>query len=536
MMNFHEIFLGEEKFFNRKVAIFHAAIFFAAVAFLYLFSYSTSPLYKSFGDDSAIFQAVGKGWTQGLLPYVDMFENKGPLIFAIDAFGYLIYPRVGIFLLQIPFMYFSMLFACRAVGLYISGKTKFAAIIFTLIYYIGYYLDGNRTEEWSMPWLMASTYFFLRWLRDEKNFLPPSIGFFYGFGFGACVLLRAMNALPLCCYVLLTTFLLIRAGAFKNIWKNFLSFWSGFAIICLPFVIYFAAHGALYDMLYGTILINMTYTVESSGYPLNLIFAFYVTMNFLPLILLTLFGFLRLFKEKSKLMMSAFFVGGFMLIFMIKARPYLGYCALIVPTIPLLFIVADKMIRKLPGSLRKIWKVKSFSPKILATKLCVYCPLFIIGFACWLYASLFYMSLEILYAEKSYSEVARDKMICLAEFIPPQERNSVVTWGRSGFIADWILNTDIKSREKFFGYIKSFGEVDPSVRKNFFEHVRENRPKWVLYCWKKQELYSDMKDSIEMVFLSNKDTELEKFLTENYTLETMENISGQIVKLYRLRE
>ena len=136
----------------------HAALILASIMFVYFFSTSTSPRYVSFGDDSAIFQAVGAGWAQGYLPYVDLFENKGPLIFLIDALGWTIAPRVGVMLLQIPTMYLSMLFMWRTLGLYLSGKARLAAMALTLIYYALYYLDGNRTEEWSMPFLAAAMY------------------------------------------------------------------------------------------------------------------------------------------------------------------------------------------------------------------------------------------------------------------------------------------------------------------------------------------------------------------------------------------
>ena len=52
------------------------------------FSKTTSPLYTDVGYDSAMFQTIGKYWAQGYLPYVDLFDHKGPLIFFINAVGY----------------------------------------------------------------------------------------------------------------------------------------------------------------------------------------------------------------------------------------------------------------------------------------------------------------------------------------------------------------------------------------------------------------------------------------------------------------
>ena len=107
---------------NVRKIFLHAALILTSIAFLYLFSYSTSPRYFFIGNDSIIFQTVGKCWTEGVLPYVGTFENKGPLLFFVNAVGYLIYPRYGIMLLQIPFMYFSFLFMWRAVELYWSRR------------------------------------------------------------------------------------------------------------------------------------------------------------------------------------------------------------------------------------------------------------------------------------------------------------------------------------------------------------------------------------------------------------------------------
>ena len=41
----------------------------------------THPLYGGAGADSALFCAMGRGIAQGLTPYVDIIENKGPLFF-----------------------------------------------------------------------------------------------------------------------------------------------------------------------------------------------------------------------------------------------------------------------------------------------------------------------------------------------------------------------------------------------------------------------------------------------------------------------
>ena len=53
-----------------------------AALFVSAFSYGTSPFYVNHAfSDSAMFQVIGKGWAEGSLPYVDLWDSKGPLIF-----------------------------------------------------------------------------------------------------------------------------------------------------------------------------------------------------------------------------------------------------------------------------------------------------------------------------------------------------------------------------------------------------------------------------------------------------------------------
>ena len=66
-----------------------------AVGFTLVFSVSTSPLYPKYygatelidGGDSLQFQQIGKGWLEGKVPYRDMFDHKGPIIFLLICWG-----------------------------------------------------------------------------------------------------------------------------------------------------------------------------------------------------------------------------------------------------------------------------------------------------------------------------------------------------------------------------------------------------------------------------------------------------------------
>ena len=97
---------------------------FASTVFILLFSYSTSPLYPYYyGTDSAQFLTIGKAWALGKIPYIDVFDHKGPLIFFIDMLGFLISwggvkQTIGIMIIQIVFMSFTLIATNQIVKLY----------------------------------------------------------------------------------------------------------------------------------------------------------------------------------------------------------------------------------------------------------------------------------------------------------------------------------------------------------------------------------------------------------------------------------
>lgn len=540
-MNFKEVFFGDEKSFTFKVAFFHFMILSVSIFFLYFFSYSTSPRYFFIGMDSIIFQAVGKCWAEGLLPYVGTFENKGPLLFAINALGYMIYPRYGIFPLQIPFMYFSFLFMWRAVELYWSQRATALIWLFMIFWRASIFSEGNRTEEYSMPFLMAAAYFFLRYLKEEKNFLPPFVGFIYGLGFGACVLLRTTNGLPICCYVLLTTIFLIHAGAFKNIWQNFLSFCAGFVIICLPFVIYFAAHGALYDMIYGTILINIIHVTSYDTYLKTYYDMFIFTKNNSEPLLWLIFAALLniIFNLKSKLAWSGLFAGSAMLFMLIKSRPFIGYLELIASLLPILFAVLYSLKITLLPRLKEIWNIRGVSLKR------IFCKALILSLV-----SLFIYNIHSTSNEKfsrffktnnsaefiEYIRFKQNELYELQNLIPSEERNSVVCWGDSIPMSYFILESGIKPRCRFFGNIKSFfGKSDPAVIDEWVQNVCSDYPKWIVYSTLPEEYSGEEVDYFKDTFRRQRNPRVEEILDEKYILvEKMEWYD--LIRLYRLKE
>ena len=182
---------------KRRLAAAAAAVglLVLAAAFLLRFSYSTSFKWPEYcGYDSAIFQTIGKYWAQGSVPYRDLFDHKGPLIFFIDMIGYLIWGRAGILVPQTISLAVTLFFFWKLGRVYLPPLGAAAAAGVALVYLARTFDEGNMTEEYALPFIAASLWLAVRWcesLRETPDAPHPwRSAAVYGLSFGAILMLR----------------------------------------------------------------------------------------------------------------------------------------------------------------------------------------------------------------------------------------------------------------------------------------------------------------------------------------------------------
>ncbi len=244
-----------------------------AFVFLLLFAGATSPLAKNaWGYDSAFFILVGQGITKGLLPYRDFFDMKGPYLFLIEYIGQKIaYGRLGAFVMEWIFLTLTLA-AADAIYRLALKKDK-APVLFECVLLLPILLiacatfdSGNYTEEYSLPFLMFSTYLAVRYFRaadaDDCAAHPPLYAVFYGFSFGVLALIRITNAATIGAILLTIALHLLRTKQIKNLFSNALAFIAGVGIAAAPMIIYYAAHGVLSEMLTQVFLFGVSYSSE----------------------------------------------------------------------------------------------------------------------------------------------------------------------------------------------------------------------------------------------------------------------------------
>jgi hypothetical protein len=173
-----------------------------ATAFLLVFSKTTSPISISEGCDSAVFKSMGQAIWEGKVIYRDIFDNKGPVLYIINALGWGIAGRTGIFLLQIIgfSVFLSLMF--KTARLFTRGLWSFVSVIIALFIYTSFIFEGNQCEEWMIYAFAPAIYLSMRWYCDlkqdaEKAFSKRRVmrdGLFYGLVFAFTVFIRPNDA------------------------------------------------------------------------------------------------------------------------------------------------------------------------------------------------------------------------------------------------------------------------------------------------------------------------------------------------------
>lgn len=150
-------------------------IFFLALSLTALyFCTESSPFYaRNPWDDASIYFSIGKGIVQGYVPYRDMFDHKGPVVFFLFALGYLLTPDrfYGIYLLESLCFSGVLYFSFKIAGLYFEeGISEVLAVISMIFFLNGSFLVyGGSCEEFTMVIYAAVLYQYLAYFSGRKE-------------------------------------------------------------------------------------------------------------------------------------------------------------------------------------------------------------------------------------------------------------------------------------------------------------------------------------------------------------------------------
>lgn len=238
----------------------------------------SSPLYP-LNDwvDVHCFFTMGRGILEGIVPYRDLYEQKGPVLYFLFALSALISDRSfwGVFLTEVVTYGLFLYFSGRIAAIYLGEKPVvffITAIVGAVIPVSKAFAHGGGAEQLCLFMLVYSLFSVLLALH-EKRPLTFWEAFLNGV-FAAAVLYIKFTMLGF--YMGLALFVLIWYPSEKHTGKALLAtigqFLLGVGAVSAVVFGYFAIHGAVADFMTVYFYNNLfLYPVETKGSKLELI-------------------------------------------------------------------------------------------------------------------------------------------------------------------------------------------------------------------------------------------------------------------------
>ncbi len=207
-----------------------------------------SPLHEVYGhNDSAWFFMCGKAVMNGLTPYVDFTDSKGPLLWLVYGIGYLLSPRnyVGVWLLSCLVYAGTFYYNYRTARLLLQDDSKalLAVLLMPLAYFLPWFHYEIRAEDFcNLPVAVSVYYLFhLLYNREGWTYDVRRYGLVLGGCFMALVMIKWSIAIMQASMIVVALWYLIWERQEYGLAK-----WlaCGMAAVALPFVVWLVAAGA----------------------------------------------------------------------------------------------------------------------------------------------------------------------------------------------------------------------------------------------------------------------------------------------------
>ncbi len=297
-----------------------------AVIFIGICSKS-SPIYP-FNDwvDANCFMTVGKSMLHGLVPYKDLMEQKGTLLYIIHAVSALVSDTsfIGVFFFEILFATLFLFICNKILDLYNSEKQNYLwlPIIALAVYSSRAFCHGDSAEEICLPIVAYALYVGLKAIKNDA--LPDKKESFFIGVTSACMLWIKFSMLGVYIgwflYFLVTA---IKKKQFSEFWVRILYILFGVILMSAPIILYHILTGSLKDMIeayfYNNLFRYLRLNTAKTGFAsviLNVCKGgFEAFLELLFVFILMIIGAIPLVRSKNHKVLSFSWVTGICLFF-----------------------------------------------------------------------------------------------------------------------------------------------------------------------------------------------------------------------------
>jgi hypothetical protein len=233
---------------------------------LFLFAVSiciragTGPFAIPLGDSSA-FMYIAKLMQNGQVPYLDVFDHKGLLLYVINYIGLCLGGSTGIWIYEIISLFISM-FYCYKTALIITNNrmVSFFTVLCSYILLGTYFERGNYVEEYALPFISISLFIFIKHLFTKEYSIKTANLIILGLSFGAVLMLRPDMISVWIVYYTAIIIKLLFEKRYKLLIKYPIYILLGLFIVIIPCIIYLIANNAFSAFIAQYFEFNLKYS------------------------------------------------------------------------------------------------------------------------------------------------------------------------------------------------------------------------------------------------------------------------------------
>jgi hypothetical protein len=217
-------------------------------------------------SDAQLFAYFGFQWRHGHIPYVEIWDNKPPGIFAANALVFYLFPKSFAALASVEALYNlgfigTVYLLMRQLGAPLVVASLATASVSVASNLFHYHYGGNMTEVYLLWPATLSMYFFS---KARPPFQGPWV-LLAGFCSGVAALFKPVGLSPLLAQETFVFFLwaVCRGVSGQRLLASGLANSAGALIAWFPFAIYFRGHNALGEFVEASLTYNLHYAAAT---------------------------------------------------------------------------------------------------------------------------------------------------------------------------------------------------------------------------------------------------------------------------------
>ncbi len=238
---------------NKKIALWKVILICFAVSFLFLMVCSANSFLYAFNDNQDInwYITIGNGMLAGKVPYKDLFEQKGPIVYYVFAllcsFGN---PYINAFILEVICMTLFLFFSYKIMIKFTSDFRALIGVILLCFVYTTssfFVVGGGAVEEYCAPIFAWFLLCFFDFTFDKKD-LSYTRCFIIGILLALLLLIKFTLLLFPAIILLIWFGIKLKQKEYKKTFLSILYMLISFIVVFCLSLIYYIINDAVWDL------------------------------------------------------------------------------------------------------------------------------------------------------------------------------------------------------------------------------------------------------------------------------------------------